>query len=493
MPTGGAGQGSWTPWAAVAETTTAAVLFAGDHALKLKKPLDFGYVDFRSLESRRLACHEEVRLNRRLAPDVYLGVADLRDSDDAVVDHAVLMRRMPAYRRLTALLAETEAVQSGLRDVARLLADFHSAAEVVDGPDSPGTAQGVCALWREGVEGLDAVGADVVPERTRLSIARLGEAFLAGRGRLLDHRVRSGLVRDGHGDLLADDIFLLSDGPRVLDCLEFDRRLRVGDVWLDVAFLAMDLERLGHPEHAAWFLQAYREHSGPSAPSSLLHFFIAYRAHIRAKVAAIRRAQGAAGSAREARSLAALALRHLEDGAVTLTVIGGLPGSGKTTVAAGLAERTGAVHLSSDAVRIELQGDRAANASGFESGRYAPERTGAVYDEMLRRAELALAMGESVVLDATWRDAGRREGARAVARRSHAVLSELQCRVDEDTARGWLAARTDGPSEATPETRRRMVGSLERWPESRRLDTARSDVVERAVAVVRRTVVQSGT
>ena len=141
----------------------------------------------------------------------------------------------------------------------------------------------------------------------------------------------AGRARDGHGDLLADDIFLLDDGPRVLDCLEFDDALRLDDVLADVAFLAMDLERLGRPDLAERFLAAYRAASGDTWPSSLAHHHIAYRAQVRAKVSAIRAEQGVPDSADKAQALLRLALAHLEAGRVRLVLVGGLPGTGKST------------------------------------------------------------------------------------------------------------------------------------------------------------------
>jgi len=162
------------------------------------------------------------------------------------------------------------------------------------------------------------------------------------------------MVRDGHGDLLAEDIFLLDDGLRVLDCIEFNDRLRHGDVLADVAFLAMDLERLGEPALAARFLDWYREFSGRPHPSTLVEHYIAYRAHVRAKIACLRHAQGDPDAANEAAMLLTLAVRHLERGGVRMVLLGGLPGTGKTTLGPALADATGWSLLRSDEVRRDL-------------------------------------------------------------------------------------------------------------------------------------------
>jgi aminoglycoside phosphotransferase family enzyme/adenylate kinase family enzyme len=482
---------SWQPWADVAETATAAVYFAGDLAFKVKKPLGFGYVDFSSVEARQKACAAEVRLNRRLAPDVYLGVVDLRGSDGVLLDHAVLMRRMPGERRLSELLhTDPECARLALHDIAGLLARLHADAAVVDGGGSPGSPAGLRALWDDEVTGLAGLGGEVIPLDVQRRLATHGNRYLSGRTPLLERRLEAGLVRDGHGDLLADDIFLLPDGPRILDCLDFDERLRVSDTWLDAAFLAMDLERLGFPALATEFLDAFRAASGTDAPASLVHFFIAYRAHIRAKVAVIRAAQGQPGASASARQLAALCRRHLEAGAVTATLVGGLPGSGKSTLAAALAERTGAVHLSTDALRPPTPSGRSldANAAALDTGRYTPQARHGVYDDLLRRAADELGMGRSVVLDATWREPAEREAAREVAQRTAAVLTEIECVVDERLATRWLGQRVTGPSEATLRTRQQMAKDFAQWPQARRVHTAAGDPATRAALLVQRAV-----
>ena len=185
---------------------------------------------------------------------------------------------------------------------------------------------------------------------------RLAGRFLAGRSALLDARVRGGHIVDGHGDLLAADIFCLADGPRILDCLEFDDKLRWLDGLDDAAFLAMDLERLGADELAGRFLDWYVEFSGDPAPASLRHHYVAYRAFVRAKVGCLRARQGDRLAGQEASQLAALTLRHLRAGAVTVVLVGGLPGTGKSALAGALADRLGWTVLSSDRIRKELAG-----------------------------------------------------------------------------------------------------------------------------------------
>jgi predicted kinase len=239
----------------------------------------------------------------------------------------------------------------------------------------------------------------------------------------------------------------------------------------------MDLERLGHPELAERFLAAYREHTDDNWPTSLAHHHIAYRAHVRAKVAVIRAAQGRTTAAADARRLLDLALRHLDAGRVRLIVVGGLPGTGKSTLAAGLGDQFGAAVLRSDEIRKELAGlaPTAPAGAAFGQGIYAPDATAKTYTTVLDRAEIALSQGESVVLDASWTDEHWRALAAAVAERTHSELVELCCSAPAPIAADRMRQRaltgTD-PSDATPEIARTMGASMAAWPTATVIDTS---------------------
>jgi uncharacterized protein len=473
--------------AAIAETHTAVIVLVGDLAYKLKKPVDLGFLDFTSRPKRARACAREVELNRRLSPDVYLGVADVWGPDGTLCDHLVVMRRMPAERRLATLARRGDDVGDGLVDLARLLAGFHARAERSRAADDAARPAALRRRWADNTEGLLHHGAGLLDAGEIVRADALAADYLAGREHLFERRIAAGRAVDGHGDLLADDIFLLDDGPRVLDCLEFDDRLRYGDTLADVAFLAMDLERLGRPELAARFLAAYAEHAGDTWPASLAHHHVAYRAQVRAKVAAIRSGQGVAGTAAEAQDLLALCCRHLDAGTVRLVAVGGLPGTGKSTLAAGLGDRLGATLLRSDEIRKELAGmdPRHHADASYRTGLYDPEMTGATYDVMLDWAGIALAGGESVVLDASWLDGNRRRQVRELASTHHAVLTELRCEAPTDVADRRLAERrrvAGDPSDATPEIAAAMRRDADPWPEAIVVDTARAPAAAVAAA-----------
>jgi len=282
----------------------------------------------------------------------------------------------------------------------------------------------------------------------------------------------------------------LEDGPRVLDCIEFDDALRLGDGLADVAFLAMDLERLGRPDLAERFLSAYREFADDTWPASLAHHHVAYRAQVRAKVGAIRARQGAAPAADDARTMLALARRHLEAGAVRMVLVGGLPGTGKSTLATGLGELFGATVLRSDEIRKELAAlppEQPAPAA-FGEGLYRPEATAATYGEVLARAGVALGLGESVILDASWTAEPWRARARDLAAGCHADLTELRCGTDPALAaqriRHRLAAGRD-PSDATPEIAAHLAAAEDPWPAATEVDTSAgpAEALTRAMAL----------
>lgn len=485
------------PRAEVRETHTAVLFFVADKVYKIKKPVDLGFLDFTDRAARQAVCEREVALNRRFAPDVYLGLGEFQGPDAAAPEPVVVMRRMPEERRLSRLVGEGAEVDGVLRDVARLLAGRHADAARRPEVDEEGTRDALRARWEasfEQVRSLDDTG--LVPDGVP-AVELLVRRYLEGREALFDSRVEQGRIVDGHGDMLADDIFCLDDGPRVLDCLEFDDRLRYVDGLDDAAFLAMDLERLGDPRAAALFLSWYSEYSGDAAPPSLRHHYVAYRAFVRAKVSLIQAQQGAPGAETAARKLVTMAARHLRASAVGLTLVGGLPGSGKSTLSGALADRLGVTLLSSDRLRKELAGIPAEQsaAAGYGEGLYTPEWTERTYTALLDRASALLSRGESVVLDATWSHAGQREAAVRLAERTSADLVALHCRVPGEVSRGRLRSRSPGASDADAAVGAAMAATEPPWREAVVIDTGGplESAVAQALAAVRPDTSGQGT
>jgi uncharacterized protein len=475
-------------YAGLAETHTALVFFVGDRAYKLKKPVSLGFLDFSRLETRAAVCRREVELNRRFAPDVYLDVATIADSTGKPCDYLVVMRRMPTERRLATLVARGEKVEQQVRQIARLVAGFHAQAPTSPAMASVATRDAVQGHWEASFEQMRPFVGPVLAPAVNGTVESLARRYLAGRASLFNHRISQGRVRDGHGDLLAEDIFCLDDGPRILDCLEFDDRLRWGDVLADVAFLAMDLERLGAPELSTRFLRWYREFSGETYPRSLAEHYIAYRAHVRSKVACLRHAQGDVAAAGEANRFLSQANRHLQQGRVMLTLVGGLPGTGKSTLATGISDALDWTLLRSDEVRKDLAGipHDAQVHERFREGLYQPEVTAATYRELLTRARTALELGESVVLDATFSDRAWRQAAATLASVTSSDLVELRCELGQAEAAARLAGRVPGAaygSDATVEVAAAMAASADPWPSAITVDTSGSPARSLAAAI----------
>ncbi len=477
----------------VVETHVSTLFFVGDRVYKVRKPVQFGFLDFRQRAERRADCEREVALNRRLAPDVYLGVADLAMKGQAI-DHLVVMRRLPEGRRLAALLRDGADAESLIQQIAETLAAFHARAERSAAISDDATGEALLALWQENFSETDPFVGTGLDEGIEEEIRTLATRWIEGRTALFDARIAAGRVCDGHGDLQSDDIFCLDDGVRVLDCIEFSDRLRHGDVCSDVAFLAMDLEAIGCSDTADMFLADYQLLADDAFPETLTHHYIAYRAYIRAKVACLRSRQLEGGDDGKARRLQTLALDHLRRARLRLVLVGGSPGSGKSTLAAGLANATGWTVIRSDEVRREGDHDpesTTAGTPGLRGDRYDPVVTAGVYEEMLRRAEHGLSLGQSVVLDASWIDSSWRERARDVADRTRSDLLECRCEADlaeaERRITRRLAEQTD-ISEATPEISRMMSRSMDAWPSAVVVDTSAlgpKEALERVLEALR--------
>ena len=461
----------------IVQTHLSIVCLCGDRVYKLKKPLRLPFVDFSTLARRRAVCRDEVRLNRRLCPDVYLGTASLRregaglrfaeigDDDSAAdVDVAVVMRRLPADRMLDVLLARGAVSTAEIEALAEQVAAFHARAECGPAVAAAGAPEKLARFARDNFVELAAQrGHGLAADLLR----RLADASAADFAALLPALVRraaAGRVRDGHGDLHARNICMTSP-PTIYDCLEFAAEFRCGDVATENAFLAMDLRHRGANDLAAAYVQAYVRASGDTELPALLPPLIAYRAMVRAKVAAIAAGESelaaadrdaARRSANEHLLLAAACT--IEARACSWLVLCGPPAGGKSHLAAALAAATGWPHRNTDEVRKQLAGvpvDRPARPE-----HYTPEFSARTYAALLQDAAALSREGHRVVLlDGNFASVARRDEARAAAAGVGATPCFVHVDVDEATALARAAARqrTSGSvSDAGPEQARAL-------------------------------------
>ncbi len=482
----------------VAETHTGMVFLVGDLAFKVKKPVVTDFLDFSTHQARETACAHEVMLNRRLAPQSYLGVGHFSLTGDTP-EPVIVMRRHPDERRLATLVRHGAPVGEQLARIATVLARFHADADRGPHIDEQARVEAVSGRWQANLTELRRYADGIVPgldPQVVAEVDRLATGFIAGRSVLFARRIAEHRIVDGHADLLADDIFCMPEGPALLDCLEFDDRLRFVDVADDAAFLAMDLEFLGRPDLAAEFLRRYAEASGDDAPASLRHFYIAYRAGVRAKTDCVRFTQGHPEAVADARRHLDIALTHLRAGAVRLVLIGGGPGTGKTTVARALAGHLGAQVVSTDDVRSDLvrRGEITGEPGVLGQGLYSAENIDAVYAAVLRQAHLGLCDGHTVILDGTWRDEADRDRARRIAGEASATMVELACVAALDTTVTRIRTRTGTTSQVTPEIARELAGTASlAWPDAHPIDTTRplAESVAEAAEICRTAAVTS--
>ena len=464
----------------VHHTHISAVFLAGPWAYKVKKPLDLGFLDFTTLERRRRSCLDEVRLNRRLAPDVYRGVVpivaseagvrvlheprgDRPDTAEDVVEYAVWMRRLPDEATMESRLLEGGLDPSRLRALAERLAAFHHDAERGPAIAAWGRWSVVAGNARENVEqSVPAVGA-TVHARVHARVAGLAEEALEALRPLVESRAARGVPCDTHGDLRLDHVYDFPDRAPpddlvVVDCIEFNERFRYADPVADAAFLAMDLAFYGRRDLARLFGDAYLAAAGDAEGARLLPWYTAYRACVRAKVEGFEALDASVPepereeALRRARGFWLLALGQLETPPrrPCLVLVGGLPGTGKSTLARELASQAGFRIVASDVVRKELAG-LAADApapAAFGEGIYDETWTARTYAACLARAERALFGGDRVLVDAGF---GREEHRRrfldaAIAWGVPGLL--LECRVGPDVVRERLARRAPGTSDA---------------------------------------------
>jgi aminoglycoside phosphotransferase family enzyme/predicted kinase len=471
---------------ALATTHASWVFLTEEEVWKVKRPVDYGFLDYTSLEKRRRSCEEEVRLGRRTAPDVYRGVAPVfRDGDGLslggpgdVVDYAVRMRRLRDEDSALALARDGRLTPDHLGRLAERLAGFYTQASAAPEHGAP---EALGANIAENYEqSRPYAGRFVAAPALRELLAWQEGALAAARPRLLA-RVEEGKIRDGHGDLRLEHVYFPSEAgsPLVIDPIEFNRRFRCLDVALDVAFLAMELDAQGLPALAAHFLSRFARDTNDYGFYPLLELYLSYRAWVRAKVACFVAADPrtppdkAQRKAAEAERLFALALTYARPRPACEAVIavGGLVGSGKSTIAEALTLELGLPVVSSDATRKFLHG--LAPTQRGTADVYTEQATRRTYDEVLRRAESVLDAGRGVILDATWSEPTSRAAARELARRRGRPFLFVEVTCDYETLRTRLRARagarsiSDAREDTLPAMTARYQPPTELAPEER--------------------------
>ncbi len=448
------------------ETHISWVLLTGPYAYKIKKPVNLGFLDFSTLEKRHFYCEEELRLNRRLAPSLYLGVVPIAGTPTApvpggagtVIEYAVKMIQFPEAARLDRMLARSELRPEHVDLLAQELAEFHGRIAIA-GTDKPfGDPEHV----------HEPVTQNFTQIRTRIEtqdqaqLRRLeiwSETSFAELRRTLENRKCDGFIRECHGDAHLANMVWHEQRVMLFDCLEFNDNLRWIDVMSELAFLVMDLDDRGRLDLARRVLNAYLEHTGDYAGLAVFRFYQVYRALVRAKVACIRLGQaGLSGNEKkqgeaEYRGYTNLAERYTRHAPPALIITHGLSGSGKTWLSQQLLEFIDVIRVRSDIERKRLHGlapiER--SGSGLDRGIYSSNASERTYARLAELATMILRTGHSVIVDAAFLQRGQRDRLHAVAQEMRIPFVILNLQTPEDTLRERLRQRSGqkhGVSEA---------------------------------------------
>jgi aminoglycoside phosphotransferase family enzyme/predicted kinase len=443
--------------------THVSFLFITDtHVYKIKKPVDFGFLNFTTVDRRRFFCEEEVRLNRRLCPDVYLGVVELRESPSGVsfhgagkvIDYAVRMKRLPGDRMLDRLLEGGMISGNDIRRIARVIGEFHLHAERSGEIDGYGSVEVIRRNWEENFRQIAPFVSRTLAESDLRLLRAWVERFMVEQEGLFAQRVSGGHIRDCDGDLHSENI-CLDDRVYIFDCIEFNARFRYSDTASDISFLLMDLEFRGRRDLTEELLHEYLTVTGDREMMGVLDFYRVYRAFVRGKVESFRlndtqlpllEKESAAGAARRHFRLArGYALRSMF--LPGLFAFAGLMGVGKSTLARELSFQLGVDLISSDVLRKEMAGIPAAEhrRDAYNEGIYTPEFTRRTYGEMFRRAGESLRDGRGVIVDASFSRREDRTGIADLARRMGVPFHLFHVVCPEEVILGRLEARTDDP------------------------------------------------
>nr|WP_304664842.1 bifunctional aminoglycoside phosphotransferase/ATP-binding protein [Stutzerimonas zhaodongensis] len=491
----------------IIETHISWVILTGTYAYKMKKPVNFGFLDFTDLAARKHFCEEELRLNQRMAPDLYLRVLPVTGSFEApqiggqgeAIEFLLQMREFPQTQLMAEVQARGELTDAHIDALAEQIASFHLSIPQVAAGHALNSAEAIVAPMRQNFEQIqpllteqaDLQQLDALIEWTETSIARLQP--------VLEQRSQQGFIRECHGDLHLGNATIIEDKVVLFDCIEFNEPFRLIDIASDAAFLVMDLEDRGLKCQARRFINGWLERTGDYSSLQLLNLYKAYRAIVRAKVSLFRLHQEEDAVQRRVilrqyRSYANLAESYSAIPSRFLAITHGVSAVGKSQVALRLVEALGAIRIRSDVERKRLHGEQPdALTSEVSAGIYSATAGDATYQRLHALAESALGAGFSVVIDATYLKQHYRQAAWQVAESTGVPFIILSCEAPEAVIEQWLAQRQasgSDPSDATMDVVRAQQQSREPLSDSeqllnRQIDTPDADSLDALVSAIR--------
>ncbi len=450
------------------ETHCAWVVLTGQYAYKIKKPVNFGFLDFSTLEKRHFYCAEEVRLNRRFAPDIYLEVVTITGTpacphlggDEEILDYAVRMRQFPDNGLLSQLASRQALETAHIDQLVHTVSNFHRHADRASSSDIFGDPAHTHHWVQENFRHVQSLLASTDKTDVVEQLRQWSENEYGHLSSLLQARKDTGAIRECHGDLHLGNITLINGCVTLFDCIEFNPELRWIDVFSEIAFVLMDLDERGLAHFANRFLNGYLQETGDYTGLGVLPYYQVYRAMVRAKVAILRRQQTQQGSTDHAqadaeyRQYLQLALRYTTRPQAVMVIMRGLSGSGKSTVARDLCEHTGMIQLRSDVERKRMAGLAATDAShsGTDAGLYTADRTAGTYEHLCTLAKSVLDSGYSAVIDATFLKREHRDRFRAQAAATGTPFLIIECIAEAEELERRILSRQTSQRDASEAT-----------------------------------------
>jgi len=448
----------------VLQTHISYVALTGGFAYKVKKPVNFGFLDFSTLEKRKFFCEEEKRLNKRLCPEIYLDVLPITqmnnefqlDGKGEVVEYVLKMKEFPQEKIMTNLLKQGKIDEETIDHLCTILVDFYNSQKPSGEITKYGEPKAVKQNIDENFDQTKSVIDITIPKNIYWYIKEANTKFFERKKELLGHRMKEGRIKDCHGDLHSGNIVVADEKIHIFDCIEFNKRFRFCDVASDIGFLAMDLDYLNYPYLSSYLIQKYVEKSNDTDIFDVLNFYKSYRAYVRGKVNGFQLNDPDIDKTKKNKIIetakkyfelshyyASLFSLELHKTKPLLFVVCGLTGTGKSTVAMKIAVDYHAKQINTDVIRKELAGiDKfERHHDKLNTGLYGPKNIDYTYEKVAEKASDMLKKGENVVMDATFQKKKYREMAHHIAAKNHTNLVIVQCTCPDDFVKKRLEQR----------------------------------------------------
>lgn len=446
------------------QTHISIVALTGTYAYKVKKPVNFGFLDFSTLDKRKYYCEEELRLNKRLCPEMYLEILPITKKENTlqingegtIVEYIVKMKEFPQEAIMTTMLQKNLVSEETIDHLCTLLVDFYQTQTPSENVTKYGTLPAVKQNIDENFEQTRPMINITIPTQTFSFIKDAVNQFFEQKKEVFDQRIREGRIFECHGDLHSGNIAITNKTIHVFDCIEFNDRFRFCDVASDIGFLAMDLDYQNYPYLSSYLIQQYVQKSKDHGIYSVLNFYKSYRAFVRGKVHGFQlndphiepeRKQPLQETAKKYFQLSEyytnLFLLDVQTYKPIVFIVCGLSGTGKSTIAQKIAVDYHADTINTDVVRKELAGiDKyEQHHDSFNTGLYNPKKVDTTYEHVLQRASRSVKEGHNVVIDATFQKKKYREMARHIARTNHATFVLVHCVCPESVVKKRLDDR----------------------------------------------------